>query len=262
MRYPHLYLIHLQYLGFRYHGWQIQPDVKTVQYMVNRTIAYVLGHERFKTIASSRTDAMVSVNHTIFQLLLKEDIDASLFLNQFNQNLPADIRATSIEATTHDFNIIQSPKTKTYHYLFAYGQKAHPFSASIMSTFKDTLNISLMQIGAKFFEGTHHFRYYCKRPSEQTQFEREILESRIIPNTFYEASFFPEPSYVYQVKGKGFLRNQVRIMMGALILLGRGEITLEKLSDSLKGNKVSPTLYLVPASGLILHDVDYETTGS
>lgn len=257
MRYPHLYLIHLQYLGFRYHGWQIQPDVKTLQYMINRTITYVLGHSRFKTIGSSRTDAMVSANHTIFELFLKEDIEADSFLQLFNENLPADIRATHIETTTPDFNIIQSPKIKEYHYLFACGQKAHPFSAPLMATFPDKLAISLMQKGAKLFEGKHDFIYYCRKPSPQTKTEREILLSQIEENTLYQANFFPSPSYLYRIQSKGFLRNQVRIMMGSLLLLGKGELSLEQIQATLQNPQVNKQPFLAPASGLILHRMDY-----
>lgn len=55
------YLIEIQYLGFRYHGWQKQPDVLTVEKMVERTLSYILDRRRFKVIAAGRTDAKVSL---------------------------------------------------------------------------------------------------------------------------------------------------------------------------------------------------------
>ena len=66
------YLLQVQYLGFRYHGWQKQPDVKTVEGMLSRTIAYVLERKNFKLLASGRTDAMVSAQHSLVELFLEE----------------------------------------------------------------------------------------------------------------------------------------------------------------------------------------------
>ena len=64
------YIIELQYLGFRYHGWQKQPNVNTLQRMVERTVSYVLKHKDFKVLASGRTDAKVSANQTYIELFV------------------------------------------------------------------------------------------------------------------------------------------------------------------------------------------------
>ncbi|MFT6872647.1 MAG: tRNA pseudouridine38-40 synthase, partial [Roseivirga sp.] len=176
----------------------------------------------------------------------------------FNLNLPSDIRALAIEETDGDFNIIQSPKAKTYLYLFAFGEKAHPFSAPFITTINDPLDIELMKEGAKLFEGTHEYRAYCKKPSEKTNTQRTIDLCEIVPNTFYTASFFPSPSYVLRISGKGFMRNQIRIMMGELIRLGRGDISLENIKSSLLPNFTQHLSFIAPASGLILHQIRFD----
>ena len=90
------YLIKLQYLGFRFHGWQKQPDVPTVEKMVKRTLRFVLDHPNFKILAAGRTDARVSVNETLIELFLDDKpLDLDTFLADFNLNLPSDIRAVS-----------------------------------------------------------------------------------------------------------------------------------------------------------------------
>ncbi len=108
----YFYLIHIQYLGFRFHGWAKQPDVKTVHQFIDKTLPFVLGHKNFKTLGSSRTDAMVSANHAVFELFLKEPLETEQFFHDLNSNLPTDIRAIKIEETDQYFNVIQSPKTK------------------------------------------------------------------------------------------------------------------------------------------------------
>ncbi len=254
------YLIKIQYLGYRFHGWQKQPDVKTIHLMIDRTLKYILKDQRFKTLGAGRTDAMVSANDAALELFLYdspiEDFEA--FLELFNHNLPQDIRALSIQAVDKTFNIIQDSKEKEYHYVFSEGQKNHPFCAPIMTTILEPLDVMLMQQGAKLFEGTHNFKTYCYKATDNGEYVRTVSFSDIIENTMYTASFFPEQSYVFRVKGKGFMRNQIRLMFGVLIKLGRGEVTLDYIKHSLSIESQEVMDYIAPASGLILHAVDFD----
>lgn len=252
------YLIHIQYLGFRFHGWAKQPKVKTIHQMIDKTLPFVLGHRNFKTLGSSRTDAMVSANHSIFELFLQEPLDMDQFLYDLNSNFPMDIKAIKIEEISRDFNIIQTPKIKAYVYLFSFGKKCHPFSASLLSSFMEILDIDLMKKGALLFLGKHNFRKYCTKPSEKTIFEREILVSKIEENTLYQASFFPDTSYAYHVHAKGFMRNQIRLMMGQLLRLGRGDIGLDDIKNTLLVPDEIPLDYIAPPSGLILNHVEFD----
>ena len=254
----YFYLIHIQYLGFRFHGWAKQPNVKTVHQFIDKTLPFVLGHQNFKTLGSSRTDAMVSANHAVFELFLKEPIDKKQFFYDLNSNLPTDIRAIKIEETDARFNVIQSPKLKEYQYYFAFGEKCHPFTAPILTSFMFDLDIELMKKGALLFQGKHNFRKYCTKPSDKVVFDREIATSFIGENKTYKANFFPEHSFVYHVSAKGFMRNQIRLMMGQLIRLGKGEIALDDISRSLEDPDEIPLDYIAPPSGLILNKVNFE----
>ncbi|MEW7291848.1 tRNA pseudouridine synthase A [Aquimarina sp. 2304DJ70-9] len=255
------YLIQLQYLGFRYHGWQKQPKVNTLQRMVERTINYVLDSNDFKILAAGRTDAKVSANQAYIELFVDHDpLDLDVFYPLFNQNLPQDIRAICIEETDEHFNIIQSPKIKEYLYLFSFGSKFHPFCAPFMYNVAEELNITLMQEAARLFEGKHNFRSYCHRPSENTILEGEITHCEIKRNDLYTASFFPKESYLLQVKGEGFKRNQIRLMMGALVDLGKGKINIDFIKKTLNPNAEEIVLeHIVPGSGLILNSVELKS---
>lgn len=214
-----------------------------------------------KILGTSRTDAMVSAEESAFELFLDheplKDLDA--FLDLFNKNLPQDIRALSIEEVDKNFNIIQHSKTKEYAYLFSVGEKFHPFCAPFMANFQEDLDIEKMKQAAKLFQGTHNFKNYCVRVSENSTFEREMLISEIVENQLYTANFFPEKSYIFHIHAAGFLRHQVRLMMGALVLVGRGELSLENIKKSLLPD--SPHLqmdYIAPASGLILNKIEFD----
>lgn len=256
-RLPFYYIIHLQYLGFRYHGWQKQPNAKTVQEVVEKTLSFILGHTDFNILAAGRTDARVSANHAAFELFTPEPHEPAALLEALNFNFPGDIRALEVEETDRHFNIIQNPKIKEYIYLFSYGEKNHPFCAPFMVYILDSLDTDLMKEGAKLFEGFHDFRSYCYKPNADTLTEREIILSEIRENDLYTASFFPEKSFVYHVHGKGFLRHQVRLMTGALFALGKGAITLEDLRNSLKSGHNQPLAHMAPQYGLMLNKIHF-----
>lgn len=248
-------------MGYRLHGWQKQPDVKTVEGLITKTMRWVMPDAKCKILGTSRTDAMVSAEESAFELFLDHEPleDLEEFLTTFNKNLPQDIRALSIEEVDEKFNIIQHSKTKEYAYLFSIGEKFHPFCAPFMANFQEELDIEKMKIAAKLFEGTHNFKNYCVRVSEKSTFERQMLVSEIVENELYTANFFPERSYIFHIHAAGFLRHQVRLMMGSLVLVGRGELSLEDIEDSLKPD--SPELqmdYIAPASGLILNKIEFD----
>lgn len=226
--------------------------------MVDKTLKFALGHDQFKSIGSSRTDSKVSANQGAFELFLHEPIEMEEFLQSFNSNLPNDIRAIKIDEVDEKFNIIQTPKLKSYLYLFTFGEKPHPFSAALMTYFKGDLDIVLMQQGAALFEGKHNFIKYCTKPSPNTNFNREVVYCRIQKNTTYTANFFPEKSYALEIQSAGFMRYQVRLIMGQLIRLGRHEITLEIITESLTGNDRNALDQIAPGSGLILQNLEFD----
>lgn len=227
--------------------------------MVDRTLNFILEGKAFKSLSSGRTDAMVSAESAAFELFLNEPIEnEKSFLDLFNYNLPQDIRALTIKEVDESFNIINHSKIKEYLYLFTYGEKCHPFCAPIMTTILDDLDINLMMEGAKIFEGEHYFKSYCYKPSETGLYNREIITCELVENAIYTANYFPKKSYMLRVQGKGFMRNQIRLMMGALIDLGKGKLSLETIKKSLEQDCFIKMEYIAPASGLILNHIQFE----
>jgi tRNA pseudouridine38-40 synthase len=259
MKYSNSYLISIQYLGFRFHGWQKQKNVMSLHEMLDKTIGFIFLHKSFKTLGSSRTDSKVSANIYFFQLFINELVEETEFLKSFNSNAPSDLKVLTLKNISKPFNIIQSSKLKEYHYYFSQGTKNHPFSAALLAGFQEALDIELMQKGAKLFEGTHYFHKYCTEPTENTVFKRDILSCVIEKNTILTANFFPKTSYVLKVRGIGFLRYQIRLMMGVLVELGKHEISLDFIINSLKEDNDRKFLrHIAPGSGLQLYDVKFD----
>ena len=256
-RWNNFYLIHIEFLGFRYSGWQMQPNAKTVEEMIVKTFKFIFKHDKFKVLGCGRTDAKVSADDFALELFLNESIDVSEMLEELNQNLPFDIRAKSVEEVDAKFNIIQTPKIKEYHYYFSFGEKPHPFNASHIINFGKKLDIELMQEAVKLFMGTHNFKRFCCKPSENTIFERAIINASIEKNTRYLGDHIPANSFVFKVSSKGFLRYQVRLMMAALIDVGNGTHSLEAFKNLLTNYNDSVLKNNAPSSGLNLHKVSF-----
>ncbi|MEO9474530.1 MAG: tRNA pseudouridine(38-40) synthase TruA [Cyclobacteriaceae bacterium] len=254
----HFYLIRIAFLGFRYHGWQKQKDHKSVHGMVDKTLLFILGHENFRTLGCGRTDAKVSAEDYAFELFLNEATIPDQLLHRLNKNLPSDIRALSVQAVSSDFNIIQHAKIKEYHYRFSFGEKSHPFNAPLIRDFGQHLDIELMMEAAKLFVGTHNFKRYASKPAPDTIFEREIESAHIEKMTEISGNFMPDSAHVFKVRGKGFMRYQVRLMMGALVEIGRGLWTLDDLRESLINADGPQVRHVAPSSGLVLYKVEFE----
>ncbi len=253
------YLIRVQYLGFRYSGWQKQPNQKTIELMISKTLKFIMPDTKFKVLGASRTDSKVSALDAAFELFIdnKPIENVKKFLALFNKNLPSDIRILEIQEIDQNFNIIKDSKLKEYVYLFSFGEKNHPFAAPYITNIVEHLDLELMKKGATLFQGTHDFAVYTARLKDATQTIRTINSCEIKENTFLKANFFPKKSYALHVHGQGFIRYQIRMIMGALIQLGKGEISYKTIEDSLKENSSVKLNTVAPGSGLILRDLKF-----
>jgi len=260
MRKPNNYLISVQYLGFRYSGWQQQPGRKTIESMLTKTLLFLWPGRSFKILPASRTDARVSALQNAFELFLDGDPlpDTGGFLLEMNKNLPQDIRIIDLKEVGNDFNIIKSCREKEYVYLFAFGQKMHPFCAPFMAGIQDELDIDLMIQLAPIYEGSHDFRAYTAREERPATFNRHVHRCRIQANTLLKANFFPEKSYMLCVRGGGFMRYQVRMIMGALFNLGKGKLSPAQIKESLEPGNQTVLDSIAPGSGLLLRQVNFK----
>ncbi|MGB5554788.1 MAG: tRNA pseudouridine(38-40) synthase TruA [Flavobacteriaceae bacterium] len=255
----HGYLVKLEYLGFRYSGWQQQPKHKTIEGMLLKTLQCIIPERNFKILGAGRTDAKVSALDAAFELFIAEKPITNLnnFKDDFNLNLPPDIRIKNITRVKDGFNIIQQAKNKEYVYLFSYGEKNHPFCAPFLANIHEELNIDLMKDAAQRFVGTHDFSLYTAKLQPNTKVVRTINSSKIVANTYISASFFPKKSFAFVVTGKGFIRYQVRMMMGTLIKIGLGELSMTDFERTLLTDSELELHYAAPGSGLLLHKLDF-----
>ncbi|MBT8181743.1 MAG: tRNA pseudouridine(38-40) synthase TruA [Eudoraea sp.] len=260
MKRRYYYLIRVQFLGFRYSGWQKQPGQRTIEAMLLKTLKYLLPNQKFKILGAGRTDAKVSALDAAFELIVEETpiSDPSDFIQTFNKNLPADIKILKIDNINSNFNIIKDSKSKEYRYFFSFGDKNHPYCAPFMANILEDLDIKIMIEAASLYTGTHNFKAYTVKHGENKKVIRTITSCTIKENKAIKANFLPKHSYVLIICGKGFMRYQVRMIMGALILLGRGLLSLEEIQLSLTEDTNIKIPYIAPGSGLVLNKLEFE----
>ena len=210
------FLVNIQYLGFRFHGVQKLPGLPNVQERIESTLSKTFSNSQFKTRFSSRTDAMVSALDSYALLMFVDEVELT-FVEDSLKKLPPDIKMLEIKPVEDNFTILKSVKNKTYRYYFSFNTESHPFCAPFMTIINEDLDIELMKKGCKLFIGEHNYEHYVYKPKAGTTFNREIYSADIFENIDLSANFFPDQSWYFEVKSNGFMRGQVRLMMGALL---------------------------------------------
>lgn len=252
------YKITIQYKGTRYFGFQVQSSDRTIQGEINSALKTISKSEQVKTIGSGRTDAGVHALAQVVRIEMPLEIPALSLIRAMNSHLPDDIRVIDASVATNDFHPIYSAKSKEYNYVFTTQSTISPFAFELMTHFPFELNIDLMNQGCKIFCGEHDFINYQCTGTDVESTVRKIISCEIVrlESTGHWGHLANE-YYVLKVVGNGFLKQMVRLLMGALISLGKGKITLEDIEKSLKVPlklRLGPT---APPQGLYLKEVHY-----
>jgi tRNA pseudouridine38-40 synthase len=249
------YLCHTAYNGAAFNGWQAQPDQCTVQGEILKTLENLYPGRRVKAFAASRTDAGVHAHGQVVKILFPEIKSENEVKNILNLNLPKEIRITQCRRINPSFKVTNLVVNKEYWYVFS--KKSYskfPFSVQIPSE----VDLEKMATLCHSFEGCHDFVNFQCRSTVKGDFKRKILKAEIIKlNELGESLTFPDDIYVFRVVGEGFLKQMVRLMVGALIKVSMGEYSREDLLASLSGEENKYVGMIAPGEGLFLHTMTY-----
>lgn len=252
------FLFSISYFGARFKGWAVQPGQPTVQGKLEKVLKFVLGHEDFRILGSSRTDSGVSCRSGFVQIFLREKVDLEVLLPDFNLHLGGDIKLNSVREVPREFNLIQAVKRKTYRYYFSNSDNFHPFASGYLVHVPVQLDMEKMKEAAQLFFGLHDFKAFCTPSPTKTDYVREVFSAGIFPSNEFQGQYFPKEVLYFEITGNGFLHHQVRIMMNAIWKAGKGEITLEELSQRLKNSEGCEKIAPAPANGLVLWETVLE----
>lgn len=235
------------YEGTRYRGWQrLSTTDNTIQAKVEQTLSRVL-NEPVEVSASGRTDAGVHAKGQVVNFHCQSEMPCEEILMQLRRYLPEDIGIYSCKNVSPRFHARLNAKTKTYAYRVWNSDKPCVFQRKFVYIDPREVDLEAMRQGAEYFLGEHNFAAFCVNSRTKKSTIRYI-------HSFDVARSGDE--LVFTVTGNGFLHHMVRIMVGTLLEVGRGERTPESILSLFDGKRADAGV-LAPACGLCLMEVSY-----
>ena len=243
------YRLTLCYDGTRWKGWQKQGNTDhTIQGKLETLLSRLLD-QPIEVAASGRTDAGTHAKRQVVSFRAKTALSTQEILDGLRRYLPADIGAVSLEQVEPRFHARFSCTGKTYTYRIWNSDEPNVFERNYLYHRHEPLDVPAMRRAAEDLCGTHDYKAFCslKRTKKSTV-------RRVDSITIQELG----PELLFTFEGNGFLYHMVRILVGTLLEVGRGNLRPEEMGDILVSQDRKRAGETVPACGLCLVDVRYE----
>jgi tRNA pseudouridine38-40 synthase len=237
----------LAYDGTDFHGWQIQPEVRTIQGELRRAFTKLFNHE-VNVIGSGRTDAGVHAHGQVATVQTMRTIDPGAVLLGANSLLPREIRILHVAEAAPDFHPRRSARAKTYEYRLWREQVVSPFHCRYVYPFRYPLDEHALDKGAEYFLGSHDFTTFCATATEIEDHNRTIFEAT------WDRK---DPVWCFRIRGNGFLRYMVRTIAGTLLDIGQGRILPDDVPGMFERHDRRIAGPSLPACGLHMISVEY-----
>ena len=235
------------YEGSRYRGWQrLSGTDNTIQGKIETALSRILD-EPIEISGSGRTDAGVHARGQVANFHCESNMAAEEILSNLRRYLPEDIGIYSCKDVSPRFHARLSAKEKTYLYRIWNSEEPCVFQRKFVAIFPEKLDVEAMRKAAVHLCGEHDFAAFCGNPrfkKSTVRFVRSIEISRV------------GEELQIQVTGNGFLHSMVRIIVGTLIEVGRGQRDADSLPDLFHAKRAEAG-FLAPAQGLCLQEVFY-----
>ncbi len=241
--------IDVAYDGTAYAGWQVQPELVSVQQRLEETFAGVVGHS-VKIHGSGRTDRGVHAKCQVAHLDVTTRIADISLQRAVNSRIAPDIRVTRLVTVAPDFHARRSAHGKEYRYFVWCGEIMPPEKRLYATHCHHLLDVPAMSKAAQWFVGTHDFAAFSANP------QREI--DTTVRTIFKFTVTGRGPQVTFAVQGNGFLYKQVRSMVGFLMRVGVGAERPDAVKELL--DAANPRVARVPSAqpqGLFLWRVWY-----
>jgi tRNA pseudouridine38-40 synthase len=259
---PHWKLT-IAYDGTPYHGWQVQPELPTVQGTLSQALHHITG-ETVLPQGSGRTDTGVHALGQVASFSLRSPIPGPNLQRALNHVLPTSIRIVAVEAVPAAFHARHKARRKTYEYRISPDAVCLPTLAPFVWNCTCSLDLSAMQHAAAHVIGTRDFTSFAAtdpdlstRSSEE---ETSSVANESAIRTIFASDWHRESGLlIYRIAGSGFLHHMVRNLVGTFVDVGRGRTSADTLPDIL-GERSRPAAGpTAPPQGLFLVSVDYES---
>lgn len=241
------YFIHFSYDGTAYHGWQVQPNANTVQAELNRALSTILRTD-VETTGAGRTDAGVHASHMVAHFDVPEIADPAETCRRLARLLPADIAVERIVPVPAGSHARFDARARTYHY-YIYTRKS-PFLRHYAAHIPFTLDFAAMNEAASCLFQQTDFTSFSK-----THTDVKTNNCRVTSAHWVEVE---DGLWRFEITADRFLRGMVRAIVGTLLDVGRGRLSVEDFRRVIERRDRSAASDSVPANALFLVDVSYD----
>ncbi|MGB7295301.1 MAG: tRNA pseudouridine(38-40) synthase TruA [Candidatus Aminicenantales bacterium] len=235
----------LSYDGTDFHGWQRQPDKRTVQGVIENALVELSG-QRISIAGAGRTDAGVHAQAQVASFEARLPLRNEELRRALNALLPGDVRVLSAGSAPPGFHARRSARSKIYRYRILNSPRISPFLFRYVLHWPGPLDLERMADAAGRF----------KREGDFTAFSSNRLlhpVRRVSRSDLHQRG----PEIIYTIEADGFLRYMVRTIVGTLLEAGRGKIEPRAIEDLFTGKKRTLESPTAPAKGLCLVKVIY-----
>jgi tRNA pseudouridine38-40 synthase len=238
----------IEYAGTRYSGWQIQKNARTVQGEIDRAVKTVTGRKDFELYGSGRTDAGVHASGQVAHLDVSTTVPADRLRARVNDELPHDINILDAVVVPHRFHARHDAVSRRYVYQIALRRTA--FHKAYVWWVKERLDVARMRAAAAAFVGMRDFASFAESDDTTSSKSTRVLVERL--EIVEDGDLL-----LVIVEGSHFLWKMVRRVVGVLVEVGRGGITVDTVGEYLTEASSAPARLTAPPSGLFLARVRY-----
>ncbi len=237
----------IEYAGTRYSGWQIQKNARTVQGEIDRAVREMSGGRTFELYGSGRTDAGVHALAQVAHLDIGTNLPPDTLKRRLNDELPSDINILSVEVAGHRFHARHSAVARSYLYQISTRRTA--FGKALVWWVREPIDLARVRAAAALFTGVQDFQSFSDDDPDDKSTKVLVDEIRIEP---------AGDLLLVRITGSHFIWKMVRRIVGVLVGVGTGALTLDEVRGFLRTRSPTPATLTAPASGLFLERVYYE----
>ena len=237
----------IEYDGTAYVGWQRQPNGVSIQQRLEEVLSEVCG-ESVSLQSSGRTDAGVHAREMVAHFQVAKPLPLGAYQHGVNRLLPRDIVVRQVRRVADSFHARYSARRKWYRYSLYLSPLRSPLRERFHWHLKRPLDIYQMREAARFFVGEHDF----------SAFRASGCSARSTRRRIDSIDLLEEGECLHiDVRGSGFLRHMVRIMVGTLVQVGQGKRPPDDIRLLLEQGEADHIRLSAPAQGLCLMQVEY-----
>ena len=240
------YFIYLEFDGSAYSGWQIQPHSPSVQQTLEQSLALFLRQDVSVT-GAGRTDAGVHASEMVAHFDLDEPQDCAWMQNKLNGILPADIAVHRIVPVKADAHARFDAIARTYKYYVTLNKSA--FNRDYSWFLPNEPDFEMMNSSAEILMKTVDFTSFSKLHTDTKTNDCRVTEAKW--------DELPDGRWVFTITADRFLRNMVRAIVGTLMEVGRGKLTVDGFQRIIESKDRCSAGDSAPAQGLFLHKIVY-----